>query len=996
MIPGFPLNIFPHQALDNSIITPILIGLIVLLGFNEFLGWVFAGYIVPGYMAVILLTFPESAMAILIEAVITHILVVTISDVMAGWRTWSRFFGRERFLLYVLVSILVRLLMEGLVFPRTSGVMVYILGINPHDQFFSIGLVLMPLLANSFWKTGLSRGIFEKGIVILITYLIIAKLLVPYTNLNLSSFRLTYENLAMDFTAAPKVYIILLVGAVIAAAFNITFGWDFNGIMVPTLMAIALFTPVKFMSTLVEAMLAALLFAGIRRIPVLKNLTLERGRMITTVFFITFVMKWGFASVFPSYPGMRASDFFGFGYVLPALIATKILQRHGFFQVLVPIAMTSGTIFLAGSLLGFAFHVAEQMPPERTGPVVRTVIPEPASFWKSIMMSQAYIVPWPRIRNMNEDRQSLIDTRAKILAGRLMDLPTRMSCEQVMKGISGTLTCARHFDPQAGPFLVIHEQGRDAAATGFGVVIIRPRSKGPVLMADDLISNPALARALYRAGLATDARAIVMSGRDRAAANMAAASPNEDSGLLTRRVYHYTEEGETILIRMKKRAGTNDWHVRYRLPESFEISSLRDAFAPLSLRWDAPSDPPPQWVHGKSCFSVLELAPPENNSAQSLSPSPDHDLCVEDAILASFRYNQAHPAFVTPAWQQVTLLRRNVLSPILRAASQKNIPVPRIAALMAKLLGIKIIHHQDSDKDFIEARPAPGLGWGNLFVRKGNARQWLLIVPMPYTRHGTLETAAWWFEHFDVRAVFFTGTRFDANPREGTNALLTPLNTSVTGAVVRAFLDSYGNKADAMVIIVSGAQDWKLSGADCLVSTGDELMLDRQASGPVRELFAKLKKEHMSTRMFSGKAVEVSLQGAMNKVARMVRTVKSAAYVNIWLSSKVRRPIMDENHLSEVQRALKYMGIKTRHSIAPPWPYEPPAITAADYPAYLLSAFCGYKDMPALELLARTPGVRMSAVFSHRTRKLYIRADSPNIKRWCVMGAPGVRVRDSY
>ena len=58
---GISLKIFPAYGLENSLLTAILVGLYIRFFFNEWLGWVFSGLVVPGYLACIVLLRPASA-----------------------------------------------------------------------------------------------------------------------------------------------------------------------------------------------------------------------------------------------------------------------------------------------------------------------------------------------------------------------------------------------------------------------------------------------------------------------------------------------------------------------------------------------------------------------------------------------------------------------------------------------------------------------------------------------------------------------------------------------------------------------------------------------------------------------------------------------------------------------------------------------------------------------------------------------------------------------
>ena len=100
------------------------------------------------------------------------------------------------------------------------------------------------------WIT--KRGAIQNGVPTLLVYLLLRFVFVPYTNLSLAGFELATENIAASFLASPKAYILLVTGAVLAAAANVRYGWDFNGILVPALLALVVIEPVKFVATFVD------------------------------------------------------------------------------------------------------------------------------------------------------------------------------------------------------------------------------------------------------------------------------------------------------------------------------------------------------------------------------------------------------------------------------------------------------------------------------------------------------------------------------------------------------------------------------------------------------------------------------------------------------------------------------------------------------------------------------------------------------------------------
>src|SRR3954465_986681 len=168
------LNIFPRSGFDQSVTTPVLLGVLVSWFFTETYGWIFAGLVVPGYLAAVFLLNPASGVIDVVEAFITFGIARAIGETLPRTGLMSRVFGRERFFLVVLVSVLVRLAVEAWALPTFL----------PRLTFaFSIGLVVTPLLANACWKTGLVRGIIQNGVPTLIVYLLLRYVLVPHTNL---------------------------------------------------------------------------------------------------------------------------------------------------------------------------------------------------------------------------------------------------------------------------------------------------------------------------------------------------------------------------------------------------------------------------------------------------------------------------------------------------------------------------------------------------------------------------------------------------------------------------------------------------------------------------------------------------------------------------------------------------------------------------------------------------------------------------------------------
>ncbi|MGZ3475764.1 MAG: poly-gamma-glutamate biosynthesis protein PgsC/CapC [Polyangiales bacterium] len=374
-----PLHLFPTAGFDHSTTTPVLLGVLVSWLFCETFGWVFAGLVVPGYLAAVLVIDPRAGMVDIGEAILTYGFARAIGEHLPRTGLTSRVFGRERFLLIVLCSIVVRLGVEGAILPRFA----------PHaaGAFFSIGLVVVPLAANACWKTGFGRGLVQNGVPTLIVFLLLKLVLVPYTNLSLYGFELATEDVAASFLASPKAYILLITGAILAASANVLDGWDFNGILIPALLALVVFEPFKFGATFIEAIVVVTVATMAIRHTRLGRANIEGPRRVVLFFCIDYAMRFLFAAtVGRTLPGGDVVGLMGFGYLLPTLLAVKIAQRQSAPLVLLPTAQVSVGAFILGTLIGFSASAIDPSSSIARSKVSRALPkapndPESAALW---------------------------------------------------------------------------------------------------------------------------------------------------------------------------------------------------------------------------------------------------------------------------------------------------------------------------------------------------------------------------------------------------------------------------------------------------------------------------------------------------------------------------------------------------------------------------------------------------------------------------------------
>lgn len=352
----WPLPIFPDGSLASSVITTVWAGVFVVCLFNLRFGWVLSGLVVPGYVVPLLIAKPLSAAVVLLEASITYLLFWLVSERMSGPARWSSFFGRDRFMGLILVSVAVRLLLDGWLLPMAAHELDqrYGLQVDWQHNLHSFGLIVVALLANQLWKPGYVRGMTQALVMIGITYLIIRYGLMELTNFRIGAVVYLYEDFASSVLASPKAYIILITTCFIASRMNLRYGWDFSGILIPALLALQWYQPWKILTSMVEAVVIYIIASALLASRIFRGTTVEGARKTLLFFNISFAYKLllGHALTFAAVEH-RITDYYGFGYLLPTLIALKAHDKDILARVSRATVQISFMGALAGSLAGF-------------------------------------------------------------------------------------------------------------------------------------------------------------------------------------------------------------------------------------------------------------------------------------------------------------------------------------------------------------------------------------------------------------------------------------------------------------------------------------------------------------------------------------------------------------------------------------------------------------------------------------------------------------------
>lgn len=646
-------------GLDQSILLAVLAGLIVLLFLTECYGWVFAGLVVPGYLASVYAMSFFAGVAVTVEAMLTFVIARFLSTVISRAGAGTQFFGRERFFLIVLASVVVRQNSELWLLPTvaTQVDVWFDTTLEAERQLSSIGLVLVPLAANMFWKLDLRRGLVQLAVPTLLTYAVLTLLLLPYTNLSYASLELTYEDTALDFLASPKAYIIILATAYTASRFNLLYGWDYNGILVPALLALVWAEPLRIAVTVIEAIVLVYVVRAALLLPLLRTANLEGPRKIVTVFILGFGLKLLVSWIFgDDAPTGKVTDLFGFGYLLPSLLASKMLQKRALGRILVPALQVSLIGFVVASLIGLGLDAVAPKDSESIAepPSTEVITTSPSTPLGLAMVAQARArLDTARAHPLTRTSHDLTRYRElwRLLARWVDRTPGQTpgpesrqrldpchdpllepACESAkLLGLS----IRRLDDDGSSPAIALLETEETLyQQLGWDSAVLFPGRPGPILAVPRPHSERYIAAGAVTLCRRVACRAVIFSGVDSREARLSdgdvLASPR--TGLHA--AYRGLGRPAMVLLHAVTSTGTRPpgppvAHIKGRLPDEFDLAALWPG--ELDIRWTAPPGESLPWEHWNN---VIVIRFPEDRLGAMLA-EPSRDITVPDRSLES-------------------------------------------------------------------------------------------------------------------------------------------------------------------------------------------------------------------------------------------------------------------------------------------------------------------------------------------------------------------------
>jgi len=938
----FPFPIFPEGALSASVMVTVWVGIAVVALSNLRLGWVLSGLIIPGYMVPLLIVKPAVAAVVFAEGVVTYCLVWLYSEYSTRFTGMSSFFGRDRFFALVLVSAAVRIVNDGFLLPALGTWLLqnYDYAFDYRSNLHSFGLIIVALIANNFWKTGVRRGIWPMAAQVGLTWLLVRYVLMEFTNFNMASLSFMYEDNATAFLAAPKSYIVLLVTAFIASRLNLFYGWDFSGILIPSLLALEWYEPYKIATTFVESIVILVIADLVLRTPVFRNITMEGARKLLLFFNISFAYKyllsWGLILFMPH---VKVSDWFGFGYLLATLIALKIHDKGIFARVTRATLQTSFTGVAVATVIGFLL----------------VILPEPA--WDGSAASRTAPLE-PMARDVR-DIIAVLDAEKTdyyvTSLGQSMTVPLQREVDAFSAGVRKLMEYRHSADPDAlesarrallaanyniervaDQYLVLRER---QPAHHWGTYVLRLDGESQLLVS---VPAPLDEAGSFEAGTALftrfNARAFASAAASRFANEDGSSDVLKRPQTIFQAFHRELALREVLQVRTRENA-PSVLHVSGNLPEGVGLKALESSMAALKVEFTPSAQRNLQRQTTSGDFSEIWMSQADANRVRlaGRANKPAVREPIDQSIASVLRQSvtlqeMAAPgsnAYLPPRQEELLRIDREVLSPLLALAStldsRKSPGQDAVAAFASSAasglaLGLELRWLTEAKSDarndyFLISDKRRHGGW--IVIRAGAAGNVVLEVPRPVSESGTLEMAINAFGDLRARALVIAGAAPDAN-KDGSADVLTMNNakslfTLAHQAVLRDMGDQSGVAAQVRAFGVRPDQPSPREDALLTLNTGEVNRGDLSAAAAA--FLDGLEKSGLAIRLGTGAIDTAGYEATNGAQAAYMNQTRNKHFAVLWVSPLARRHLDEESLIAE-RAQFTALGLRVTQAVA--------------------------------------------------------------------------------
>jgi len=922
----FYFALFPDGGLANSITTTVWIGILVVAFFNLRFGWVLSGLVVPGYLVPLLIIKPIAVGVILTEAIVTYLIMLFFSRFLARVGFWSDFFGRDRFFAILLISTLVRVIFDGYFLIEFGEAINSYFNINfdYRNNLHSFGLIIVALIANQFYKPGIIKGIIPLFVTVFITYFITKYLLIGYTNFTISNLSYIYEDISSSILASPKAYIILLTTAFIASRMNLKYGWDFNGILIPSLLALQWYEPIKILISFLEAFIILGASMLILKLPIFKNSSIEKARKLILFFNVGFVYKVLLSiALVKFFPDEKVTDYFAFGYLLSTLIAVKMHDKDIAIRLTRATIETSFKSIIVASLIGFSFTLIPNFLIDKEPKSIKNIVLDSnLTLDESLKKSKLELyksLSWQYKKPTEVEMElfkSLVRELSKIETSqrdKLLNIANRLiDINYSLKIIENRYFLLNELNPKSGWGLYLIDSKSDSR-----LIIETP-------FALDEWSSFESSSFLFKI---FEAKALAISSvklsnedeslnplKNRFSIFNSFHRAFEFSSFL--QVRAFTKESARILKALRdEEPKTSSLYIKTSIPKDFNLKRL-SKYINFETKWNVEKMDNVQREDSKKRFAELFLSKNDRRTLLSKQFTIDLEeekstqridgylqdwiLSNKDRLIAKINSN----LYKKPSDEEILFFDQEILTPILKMIKDKNLLDLNSINTIANSIGYKIVKYRDieQNREFLILHSDTNY-WGTYVFRVGRANNYSIAVPRVLFDRYSFEYGVFLFERLKAKSIFIAGTHPYANSDKSSDIVKFQNYKNIFNLANQVALREDEN----LTLIHLRGFNNKFNDSDVVLAFDTTKKLSKSA----KEIVQELKKDNLKIDFADGGFSAIGYEITSNYTYNYIKQSDSNELIMLWLSSNLRDKFAKQIEHSFIDLEFKSLGIES-------------------------------------------------------------------------------------
>jgi len=988
-------DVFPAGGLASSVITTVWVGVFIVVMLNLRFGTTLSGLVIPGYLVPIVFSKPISAGVVIFEGVVTYFVTLLIAQFAMKRFGYCELFGRDRFFALIVVSVLVRIVFDYWILPN-FGEWIETQGwqFDHRNHLQSFGLIIVALIANQLWNSGIKIGSTVLALYLSLTFFAIKFILIPYTNFNIAEVGYMYEHLAQSLLASPKAYIILIITAFIASRMNLFYGWEFSGILIPSLLALQWYQPEKLLFTFVETLIILILGHVVTKLPLFRNTSFEGGKLLLLFFNIAFIYKMllGFVLI-EFYPSVKITDFYGFGYLISTLLAMKMYQKNIIIQMTRATIQTSFVAVLLASILGFVLSLTATFDNK---PSIVKAEYNPSTATKSLQKFYTDFRPelfkssLSKYYSPTKDQQDIF-IEAWILLKKYQKQKLAYQLDQAIELFERVDYRVTLLEDK---YLLISE---NTPQRGWGLYALNLQpTNGLVIEVPDGLTEKYADSASLRLFEHFQASAIVISTskltRDKSGISDITEYPDSlfqsfhnvvaDNNVLQVRGFSAELSRKVIGKRQldnKQGQRRNTLWTKNQLPEDLQLQEIEQWLKQVDVHFSTP--PFNNLQRDSSFFGFAEILLTDKAIKRILVNTISSDSVTEfnysqqiEGHLQSWLLNKktmiarkGSESYQDPELSELLFWDEEIITPLLDLThdfkrdnwSKENSEELKRLGMIVSAYNYQLTRYVEKGQsaEYLILSEMPGKKmkhWGTFIMRLTSSTQFFVQVPHPLLEESTFEFSTAWFTQLKARYLLLAGSHMHANKSERSNMSRAGNNQTIfqlfNQVVQRHYLS--GKLLPVQIRSFKINPGIPYPKEDIHLSFWQTLGIPTSPS-TARELYDNLASSGLSISLFDGDIEDSQYDVGYSQQSYYSQISSSNAFASIWLSPQIKYRYKNKANNSFLANHAKALGLEIKTVDIKSWLAEQPSstLTLTQQTVTLLNTYQKQKNILKLRQL---------------------------------------------